>query len=158
MSPRPNVVALWAWWWAVVLGMLALAVVTRAQQPVTAQNVTVDRCADASKILTWGLNYPDGTGLVQLVPADGSKRIYLCSGRVQLSAAGTLQLVMGTGTTCLTAPDAVDRIVVTTAGEPVYLSAGGLMGTLAISDPGAAICGDRSTTMWIRGHIRYVQE
>jgi hypothetical protein len=141
--------------------LLALAVAAlHAQQPVTVQNVAVDRCANPANVRTWGLNYPSDVGRVQLVPAEGVKRFYLCTAHIQLSDPHPgLTLELGTGTTCLTGPATIERLIATAVGQEFNISSGGLSGTFAIGAPGAALCADRgATAVWIYGYIRYVLE
>lgn len=155
MSNTPNRVVV------CVLGLMAaLALSAIAQQPVTVQNTVYDPCADPSKVRIQGLNSLSGSGRTVHIAADGTKRIYVCSGRIQGSDAGAFYLQFGTGTTCQTGTVAVDRHVFTANGEPpLVLSPGSSMNaTFRRSAAGAELCYERVATMTVQGHIRYVQE
>jgi len=146
---------------AVLCAVLALGVgtlVVSAQQEVVATNVAVDPCADPAKVITVGIFTGSAMQRDQLVAIDGVERIWLCGFWVISNATGDLSLYFGTGTTCQTGEDLLDRETFTADLLPAEFVSGGISATAARSETGHAFCIERHATMILTGHYRYVQE
>jgi len=143
---------------SLMLGVCALVV--SAQQPVRIVNVATDPCADPAKVQVHFINTVSTVAGAELrIAADGSDFIYVCSGKLQQSAAGSLRVLLGAGATCGTGTETVDRAIFTAGQDPPALvESGGVNATFVRSDAGDALCIDRSVTATVHGHIRYVQE
>lgn len=130
-----------------------------AQQPVNVTNIAYDPCSDPAKVTVFDLNEGAASGNTQLVAISGSTRIYVCSGKIQGGAAGTMYLQFGTGVACVDNADYMDIMIFASANTPpAMIQPGGAGATFYRSAAARALCIFRSTSMTVSGHIRYVQE
>lgn len=123
--------------------------------------VSDDPCSQLTKT---NINIATASGTLQLVAPSGSTQVYVCSFSLISSAAAVINLVGGTGATCITGTP-VAAIGSTTAANGMSLAAnGGLTfgnggATVArTTTAGHGLCLIQSGTTAVAGNITYVQQ